>query len=325
MSGSGNQIFKGADSTGVVRTGAMGTTTGTDANGALPTGPPEGVTNFRDLGGARGLGGAVVRRGVVFRSGSLEGLTPLGWEQLAELGVRTIIDLRSQEEWVSAPTRPSEGLGVEVVGLPMWQEPTGAAAFTEEVFEQLPPGTSAREALETYCDIKVAGYRAMVRTFPRVLGGVVSILARLGGRPALVHCAGGKDRTGLVCAVVLAAVGVDETEILDDYQRSRESVSSEPIERYRGGLERFGIRLEDFLPICGAHRPALIGALEEISAIGGSVGGYLCGPGGVHPAELERLRSTLLDAAVPGDGKPRPDLRPSPAASSSPTTTRTER
>ena len=272
--------------------------------------PPQGVTNFRDLGGAHGLGGTVLRHGVVFRSGSLEGLAALGWEQLAELGVRTIIDLRSQAEWVSAPTCLSDGrrVGVEVVRLPMWQEPTGAAAFTEEVFEQLPPGTSPVEALKVYSDTKVAGYKAMVRTFPGVFGGVVSILARLAGQPALVHCAAGKDRTGLVCAVVLAAVGVGEVEILEDYERSREGISSKAIERYRGSLQRLGIPVEDFLPVCGAHRPALIGALQEISAIGGSVEGYLCGAGGVTSAEIEQLRSALLGSSAPRDGS-----RPKPA------------
>ena len=93
-------------------------------------GSPQGAVNFRGVGGVPGLGGAVVRPGVVFRSGSLDGLTPLGWEQLTSLGVRTVIDLRSPAESTAAPTRPTEHQ--EVVNLPMWQEPTGAAAFTEE-------------------------------------------------------------------------------------------------------------------------------------------------------------------------------------------------
>lgn len=256
-------------------------------------GSPQGAINFRDVGGVPGLGGAVVRPGVVFRSGTLEGLTPLGWEQLTNLGVCTIIDLRSPEESVVAPTRPTEHQ--EVVNLPMWQEPTGAAAFTEEVFEQLPSGTSATEALKIYCDTKVAGYKAMIRTFPRVFGGAVSILAQLAGQPAVVHCTAGKDRTGLVCAVVLAAVGVGEAKIVEDYLRSREGISSLAIERYRGSLRRLGIPLAEFLPLCGAYLPALIGAFDEIALVGGSVEGYLCGAGGVSFAELEQLRSALLD------------------------------
>lgn len=263
-------------------------------------GSPQGAVNFRGVGGVPGLGGAVVRPGVVFRSGSLDGLTPLGWEQLTSLGVRTVIDLRSPAESTAAPTRPTEHQ--EVVNLPMWQEPTGAAAFTEEVFEQLPPGTSAAEALRIYSDAKVAGYKAMIRTFPRVFGGAVSILAHLAGQPALVHCTAGKDRTGLVCAVVLAAVGVGEAEIVEDYLCSRDGISPEAIERYRGSLQRLGIPLAEFLPLCGAYLPALIGAFDEIALVGGSVEGYLCGAGGVSLAELEQLRSALLDPGTAEQG-----------------------
>ncbi len=293
--------------------------TGATNEASLRTAPavasPPGAINFRELGGVHGLGGAVRRRGVVFRSGSLEGFTPLGGSSSHTLGVCTIIDLRGPAQPASAPTHPHEGQEVDVEGLPMWQDPTRAAAFTEKVFEQLPPGTSAAEALKIYSDTNVAGYKTMVLRFPRVFRGVTSILARSRGRPALVHCAG-NDRPGLVCAVVLAAigvgvgVGVGEAEIRGlpalpwgSLVGADRTLPEEPA-AFRNPGKRPPPRLRGPSPGPGRCVP------RQISAIGGSVEGYLRRAGHVTAAELEHLRCTLLLSGPPQLGSRLSPLNP---------------
>ncbi len=64
----------------------------------VPAAAPEGAFNFRDLGGARTVDGRQVRRGLVYRCGALYGLTCAGWDAVADLGVRTVFDLRAAHE-----------------------------------------------------------------------------------------------------------------------------------------------------------------------------------------------------------------------------------
>ena len=164
----------------------------------------EGAVNFRDVGGLRLSGSDVVRRGVLYRSDSLHGLTPADLDRLHdELGVRAVLDLRMDEE--RAQHGPSDGHfrgDVEVVHRPLFtaMQPHWAEAESWQTEEQ---------RAERYLEFLECG--------PDVVVEIVRDIGARGRTPAVVHCHSGRDRTGIVVALLLELLGVDRAVIGDDY------------------------------------------------------------------------------------------------------------
>jgi protein-tyrosine phosphatase len=168
----------------------------------------DGCCNFRDLGGYPTADGRKVRWRHLFRADGLSRLTAADLDQLDGLGLRTVIDLRTTAE-VAARGRvewPTEGLSYHhlpmldvlpsVDDLPRWSEP---AYVAEQYLVMLSGGQpSVREAL--------------------------AVLSDPSSYPAVYHCTAGKDRTGILSAVVLGLLGVDEHHIVEDYALSREGM-----------------------------------------------------------------------------------------------------
>ncbi len=250
---------------------------------------PAGSFNFRDIGGAPTVDGRAVRRGLVFRSGALDALTEPGWAQLVGLGVATVVDLRAGHELRDATDRPRP---LEVVRVPMWEDGAAGTTLLDRV---LPPaGSSPPAVVAAYTEAKVASYVGMIGAHAGGFGAVVRVLAGAGALPAVVHCAAGKDRTGIAVALVLRAVGVPAEAVLADYTRSRDGVSPGRLDRYRARLDALGVSAVDFAPVYAAHPPALSAALAAVDDRWGSVAGYLTGPGGVPAETLTVLRERLL-------------------------------
>lgn len=161
-----------------------------------------GVFNVRDLGGLTTIAGDRLRRGVVFRADGLHRLPADEIEQLAELGVRTVVDLRAPSEVTTAASIEADG--VVVLHLPVLREVWGEDAFTDE--ETADP-----------VSFLVARYLEMVDEGGKAIAAVFELLATDGCRPLAFHCSAGKDRTGVIAALVLASLGVSDDDIAEDY------------------------------------------------------------------------------------------------------------
>ena len=158
----------------------------------------EGCFNFRDLGGYETREGGRVRRGVLFRSDGLQQLTEADVAHIRdELGVRAVVDLRSEAE--------VDGDGVGLLGVPPIER-AHIPIFDSQRREGQP------ELPEDLGEL----YFAMIRYSRRRIARVLEHLAALDA-PAVFHCAAGKDRTGVVGAVILGLLGVDDQIIIDDY------------------------------------------------------------------------------------------------------------
>lgn len=238
-----------------------------------------GARNFRDLGGYRGAGGARTRWGKVFRSDALV-LKDQDLEGFGELGIRTVYDLRSDLERETTPNRlPGGSHVVELV--PLLSE------------DASPPSLDAVVADgETFL---ASIYLHMMERSAHKFGRILSGLADGDRLPAVFHCAAGKDRTGMVAALLLSTLGVADEDILDDYElTSRYHVAERVaavIDRLRG--ER-GIPPEVAAGIVRTPRWAMESALTEIRQRYGGVDGYLVGPAGVDSSVPEALRQQLL-------------------------------
>ncbi|HEX2357566.1 MAG TPA: tyrosine-protein phosphatase [Micromonosporaceae bacterium] len=234
------------------------------------------VFNFRDLGGYPGADGRTVRWRRLFRSDSLSRLTDTDREAFAALGVRTVVDLRRPYEVARDGRVPDwEGLLWRHIhpdhpewDHDLWDERAGVARYLADRYAEL-------------ADIGAAG-----------LGGALGVLANSATAPAVVHCVAGKDRTGVVCALTLALLGVADDDIAADYALTREA---EP---------RFAAWLREAYPELAASTPppyftqtppeAMLLFLRELRARHGSIERYAAAAG-VTAGQIESLRTNLLD------------------------------
>ncbi|MXY04471.1 MAG: tyrosine-protein phosphatase [Gammaproteobacteria bacterium] len=160
--------------------------------------PLEGGSNFRDLGGYRTADGQTVARGMLFRSGAMTGLTDADMAYLDGFGIKTIVDLRSDEEISLYPNHWAAKHRIEVV--------TGGYSFAAMM--------SGEESGER---------PAMSELYPRLLESIGPQIKTyfdeaLGqGAPMVVNCSAGQDRTGIVSALMLLLLGVPEPTVIEDY------------------------------------------------------------------------------------------------------------
>ncbi|WP_219420266.1 tyrosine-protein phosphatase [Pseudonocardia nigra] len=170
----------------------------------------EGLDNVRDVGGLPVRGGGTTRSGVLLRSGSLRHVTPGDVEHLVDVfGLRLVIDLRTQREIDrDGPTAVAEA-GVETVAL----------SFIPEEGRPLPETGDDTDPL-------LRNYLGYLRDRGDNVVTAVRRLAAADAGPALVHCAAGKDRTGVLVALVLDAVGVDRDAVVADYALSVEQLEA---------------------------------------------------------------------------------------------------
>ncbi|HET7808250.1 MAG TPA: tyrosine-protein phosphatase [Gaiellaceae bacterium] len=237
--------------------------------------------NVRDLGGLATGDGGETRRGAIVRADSVRLLSDEGWRALVDHGVRTVIDLRGDHEREEDP--PAE-LPVEVVHVPFmeasdaeWEE---IAAELERVNAEAPDDATAnRDAylifLERFRDNVAASLRAVAHA-PE--GGVV------------IHCVGGKDRTGLLTAFLLHLADVDEESIAADFALSEERLR----ERHEGWLAAAESEAErqQLRRIAQTRPETMLGVFAELRRRYGGVEEYLR-DAGVSDEELELARARL--------------------------------
>lgn len=245
----------------------------------------EGTRNTRDIGGYRTADGMTVRRGVVFRSDGLDGLTASDVRQLSGLGIRTVIDLRGPQE--RAPGGATAGglgaTGVTVHAISLFAEEDVVALF--------------RGPLDGTAHPLVAYYLSILE---RRADGIRSIIEHLGRPtpllPALIHCSAGKDRTGIVVALLLAIAGVDHDTIAADYARTAEYLDAAWLETRRADAARWDIDWDRYTRAYEAPPDVISTTLRMLETKYGGVSGYLASIGVPHDS-LSRLRDRLRDPA----------------------------
>ena len=234
--------------------------------------PVPGTLNFRDAGGYPVAGGGITRWRSLLRSDGLDRLGPGAADMLAAMRLRTVLDLRTGAEAQLAAS-PLDELA-EQGALTM------QVSLIGEDLEALPANLD--EIYDYVVDRQGAAIAAAIRT-----------LARPDGLPALVHCTAGKDRTGIVVAFALAAVGVPDAVIAADYALS--SLYLDPLRTPVIGRVQEGTGLGDRLTAALLASPPelIVRTLGRARRQGGTIGGYL-GAHGVPSAELAALRSALV-------------------------------
>lgn len=166
----------------------------------------DGCFNFRDLGGYPTGDGRVVARGRIYRSDALHRLSQAGRNALVDLGVATVIDLRTGQEVEERRWEPPAGWAGRWRHLPLRAAVPDWGGLTSEQ--------------ACHPDLAVGHYQQTVIEGAAVLARIFAELADPASLPAVFHCAAGKDRTGIVAALLLRLLDVDLATTADDYALS---------------------------------------------------------------------------------------------------------
>lgn len=241
----------------------------------------DGPVNFRDVGGYLGADGRTVRSGRVFRSDSLSNMSgaDVGYV-IDKLGLRTVVDLRAAHEVETFSRGPLRETDVAFVHLPILDE-------TRRDRIELEPGSPDPPVL-TLDSL----YWLMLERYADRIAAVLAIIADGVTHPIVFHCAAGKDRTGIVAALVLGILGVDEATIADDYARSGE-VMSLMVQRHHAAAEAGGGVAEVAEQRYPVDPSTMATLLAELRSRHGSIAGYAI-DSGLESAAVDRLRAELL-------------------------------
>lgn len=256
--------------------------------------PLAGQPNFRDLGGYAAGDGRRIRWGAVYRSGELSQLSDDDVGTLGELGIRTVVDLRSPEE-VSARGEGRLPSGAQLLPLPITSSDMFAKLipmFLKGDFSQVPP------------DLLDQVNRMLVSEFTEQYAGLLRALSEPANRPLVFHCTQGKDRAGFGAAMVLSALGVPWETVVEDYLLSnhfRKEENDKMLGMIRGFAANHGgpegeevafWRVEGLLYV---KEQSLQAAHAEIVERYGSVEVFLIEGLGCSVEGLAQLRDELLE------------------------------
>jgi protein-tyrosine phosphatase len=237
----------------------------------------DGCFNVRDAGGWPTDDGQRMATGALYRADDPVRLTDRGRARIAELGLRAVIDLRQQAQfdrgYSFGPAEithhiPTVDRVIDVDNPPRFEEPTDIVGLYEDMVE---------------------------RGGPQLVRAVDTVAEHIGEGPVLVHCVAGKDRTGLVVALIQAAIGVTLESIVAEY-----ALSDAPTQRRRDAMIA--------APVTGdppvGRSPALLWSApaeamtlfaQRVTDLHGSMAAWPAALG-VSPATIERLRGRLLTA-----------------------------
>ncbi|WP_119696741.1 tyrosine-protein phosphatase [Microbacterium halotolerans] len=216
--------------------------------------------NLRDIGGIR-IGGGRFADAVLYRSAAPLRDDPSIAAAVHDLGVRSIVDLRDQQERSMSPDVWGAA-DLRVEHLPVFQDRLRSIRF---------------QTLDELYDIMLGDFA------PSVAAAVGAVLTRVSEGPTLVHCTAGKDRTGVVIGIVLDLLGADRADVLSDYELSQSSLGRDYLR------DLFGVAGPDDLPGGAAHRATsapralLAGALARVSDEFGGAEAFLLAHGVPQP------------------------------------------
>lgn len=240
--------------------------------------PLEGCLNFRDLGGYPTVDGRRLAWRRLFRSDALHALTPGDLDLLlgAEVGLSDVIDLRSTAEL------ESEGRG---------RLEDAPAAFHHAPLFDGAPG----EGRSAAADMSLAQrYLGLLEIAGAPIARIVGVIAEAEGA-AVYHCAAGKDRTGVVSAVLLGLLGVADELIVADYALTQQNLDA-ILERLNA-MHGYKDMLDALPPDTQHANPETMAELiEGVAARWGGFVGY-ARQAGVDDGTLERLRARVLEPA----------------------------
>jgi protein-tyrosine phosphatase len=259
--------------------------------------PFDKAINFRDLGGYPTRDGGTVKWRRLFRSGHMNLLTEADVARLVDLGTAVICDFRSEPEREKDPHALPPPLSDAVRSLAIW--PKSTAPFADVVRSFSKGELTAAQCRER----QQQSYREFVLDFRAQYAAMFRLVDEAAGRPVVIHCTAGKDRTGIGAALLLASLGVPEGVILEDYLLSQQCPHLKAFIQTlidRGFADNIPAASQDdrhalMLSLFGVDADAFAAAFDAMRTEAGSVDNFLRAGLGVDDAKRARLREWFVE------------------------------
>lgn len=232
-----------------------------------------GAVNARDLGGLSASGGAVVARGRLLRADSLDACTADDVRLLRAAGIHYRLDLRANDE----------------VGELTPEAPISAVPSSRKPLLVRNRDGGANPAVQRRSFDLVEFYERFITAGSQYTVEAITDLVDHSDQGVVFHCAGGKDRTGVLAALVLGLLGVSEADIVTDY-----ALTQLRVEGIRQAMARRGYSVDDLPPALFEARPkTMYEFLRRLRGRYGSASGWAT-QAGVPESMVERLRNNVL-------------------------------
>jgi protein-tyrosine phosphatase len=237
--------------------------------------PMEGAYNVRDTGGYKTVDGKTVKWGKVFRSGDLNQLTSNDIDYLENIGIKTVVDFRTNNESEAAPDKILKTV-TNILKYPIGKE---GPTMTEQQMIDM----AATMTIETSKQSLINSNKNFVINHQNEYKKFFEVLMNDNNLPLLFHCTAGKDRAGFATALFLSALGVDKETVIEDYLLSG-IYREEKLQEWKG--------YPTILPLMTVYREYIEAAFDTIDNEYGGIESYLQNELGV---DLELMRGIYTE------------------------------
>jgi len=250
----------------------------------------DALTNFRDIGGHHTLDGKRIKTGILFRSDELSRMTTQDIRRMNELHLKLICDLRTASEQKSKKSRMIKQ-GIEIKSFSIQDR---SHEYTHFEFMKLLVYNSETLNFE---QMMKDMYHHMAFGSQDKIREIFCILSDARKVPALIHCTGGKDRTGFVTAIIQLFLGVHYESVMKDYLYSNVRIGPrmKKVEKYIRLMSLYRLSPERIKPMLEVRRDYLEEVIKEILKKYGSIEEYLIKGCRIPERCLESLKQNLLD------------------------------
>ncbi|GMK38655.1 protein-tyrosine-phosphatase [Paenibacillus sp. CCS19] len=250
----------------------------------------ESLINFRDIGGLPTADGRLTRTGIMYRSNEPHKLKLKDLDKFNGLDLKLICDLRTPNERKARLPRFVESGKTMTVNVPFYQNDEDYTRF--QIYRQIMSQIRTVDFHQFMRDF----YRKVLFESTNQIRDVMTLLAEQGSAPMLIHCASGKDRTGIIAAIVQLVTGVPRREVVSDYLLSNPLNKSETDRAIRmlRFLSGFRISRERLLPLLEVRSEYLEEVLDELFARYGSIDAYLMQACQVEEQTIRVLRERFV-------------------------------
>ena len=239
----------------------------------------EGAMNFRDLGGIQLKGNSLTRNGVLFRSDGLSRLTVRDLKKFESLKINSVLDLRHSEEIAKAPDKLPRDMTVQSINCGFY------AKGTMKLFQAVNSGKAdVRESKSLMRQV----YAKMPIEHIEEIQKIIRYVLQSEKTPCLIHCMSGKDRTGLIIAIILKAIGAPMPAIIRDYEMSNGEYQT--VDVFDEGAQQ-----ESITAVMAADPSYLLASFAAIEKVYGSFDNYITKALMLTDSELNQLSHVLSE------------------------------
>lgn len=222
----------------------------------------QGIYNFRDFGGYQTKDGKTIKKELLYRSGGLHKATDADLDELAALGIKTICDLRSEQERLKEPDRIPDLSPVTFFNISM----RPIVDYHSRSLKRLGSLMFGKERHTDYIAESYKAYRNYATGYLPQLKALFQRISNPENLPLLVHCSAGKDRTGVVSSFIQQIVGVPAEVTMDDYLITNKHMDeyNADVMRRLSKLAYFGVPWKMYVPLFDARRDYLNAAFAQV-------------------------------------------------------------